>query len=483
MVKIIIENNVRGRIDGKLDAYVKHELDRTLSYYADGYQFSPRFKRKMWDGRVRLFSKATQVFQTGCFFIISQILQKHQIEFCIEDKRVQVSSGECLPVYGKEIRDYQEEAIKALLGKARGILLAATGAGKTFIIANVVARLNLPTVIYTHTCDLLHQMKDEIEGMLKIECGQLGDGIVNIRRINVATMQTVSRALLGKYEKEDDEDVADDFETDIEPYKDRIAKMVKECNVAIVDETHHASASSIQAIMNASEKAYYRYGVTATLREKGDDLLIHSVLGRIVYTVRASELIKKGWLVRPTIYFYEVENDLKAQEGTYRQVYKTCIVENDYRNRLILDSALKFFRGGKKILILVRQIDHGTMLARELDKDMQVCFLQSKVNSIVRKQILTDFKEGRLDCLIATQLADEGLDIPILDAVILAGSGKSKIKAFQRIGRAIRKFPGKDKAYIVDFMDKAHYLEKHSEERLKIYQTEEEFIIKIQKKS
>ena len=483
MVKIIIESNVRSRIDGKLDSFVKHKLDATLSYFADGYQFSPRFKRRMWDGRVRLFSKATQVFQTGCFFIIIQILQEHKIEFCTEDKRKPVSPGKPLPVYGKEIRDYQEEAIRALLGKARGILLAATGAGKTFIIANVVARLNLPTVIYTHTCDLLHQMKDEIEGMLKIECGQLGDGIVNIRGINVATMQTVSRALLGKYEKENDEDVADDEETDIEPYKDRIIKMVKECNVAIIDETHHASATSIQAIMNTSQNAYYRYGVTATLREKGDDLLVHSVLGRIVYTIRASELIRRNWLVRPTIYFYEVENDLKAQQGTYRQVYKNCVVENYYRNRLIIDSALKFFKGGKKILILVRQIDHGNMLMRQLEGDMQVRFLQSKVDSDVRKEVLRAFKGGELDCLIATALADEGLDLPVLDAVILAGSGKSRIKAFQRIGRAIRKFPGKDKAYIIDFMDKAHYLEKHSEERLKIYQTEEEFIIKIQKKS
>jgi superfamily II DNA or RNA helicase len=113
---------------------------------------------------------------------------------------------------------------------------------------------------------------------------------------------------------------------------------------------------------------------------------------------------------------------------------------------------------------------------------LKIRFLQSKVNSEDRKQILEDFRAGELDCLVATSLADEGLDLPILDAVILAGSGMSKVKAMQRIGRAIRKFPGKEKAYIVDFMDKAHYLEKHSKERFEIYGEEKEFIIKIQKK-
>ena len=109
-------------------------------------------------------------------------------------------------------------------------------------------------------------------------------------------------------------------------------------------------------------------------------------------------------------------------------------------------------------------------------------FLQSKVDSEIRKDILSDFRNGDLDCLVATTLADEGLDIPILDAVILAGGGKSKIKALQRVGRALRLFPNKVKAYVIDFMDNAHHLQKHSQERLKIYQTEEEFHIKIQKK-
>jgi len=194
-------------------------------------------------------------------------------------------------------------------------------------------------------------------------------------------------------------------------------------------------------------------------------------------------LIRKKWLVRPTIYFYEVDYDLKDQTGTYQQVYKKCVIHNSYRNQLIINSALKFYESKKKILILVRQIDHGEFLLSKLSNLMSTCFLQSKVNAIIRKGVWDQFREGQLDCLIATGLADEGLDLPILDAIILAGSGKSKIKAFQRIGRSLRPYPGKDKAYIVDFMDKVHYLHMHSKQRLKIYQTEEEFDIKIQKKS
>lgn len=482
MVRIVIINNVRSKIEGDLSTSIRNKLDQELSYFVDGYFFSKKFKIKKWDGRVRLFSKINQSFQSGCFFLIAKILTDFQIPFELDDRRKIIKPQDPLPIYGKEARDYQAKAVEVLMKRTRGVLIAATGAGKTFIVGNLVARLNLPTMIYVHTCDLLHQMKDEIESLLQIKCGQMGDGCIDIRQINVATIQTASRALLGEYEKAGEEDNADDEYTNIAPYRERIVETIKKCNVVIIDETHHASASSIQAVMKASEDAYYRYGVTATLREKGDDLLVNAVIGRVIHTIRASELIRAGWLIRPTIYFYEVDYTLVQQQGTYQQVYKNCIVENEYRNKLVVDSAIRFYESNKKILILVKRIKHGNILMEYLYDRMKVRFLQSKVNSEDRKQILEDFRNGDLDCIIATSLADEGLDLPILDAVILAGSGMSKVKAMQRIGRAIRKYPGKEKAYIVDFNDKARYLQKHSAGRLKVYKSEEEFQIKIQKK-
>ena len=92
-------------------------------------------------------------------------------------------------------------------------------------------------------------------------------------------------------------------------------------------------------------------------------------------------------------------------------------------------------------------------------------------------------KNGLTDVLIASKIFDQGVDIPELDALILAGSGKSTGRALQRIGRVIRKYPGKEKAIVVEFMDNCKYLRDHSEVRLSVYNTESQFEIKEVNKS
>jgi len=91
-------------------------------------------------------------------------------------------------------------------------------------------------------------------------------------------------------------------------------------------------------------------------------------------------------------------------------------------------------------------------------------------------------KAGELDVLIASRIFDQGIDIPDLDALVLAGSGKSSARALQRIGRVIRKGKDKKDAIVVDFLDNCRYLRDHSMIRKKIYETEPGFKIVIQKK-
>jgi superfamily II DNA or RNA helicase len=97
----------------------------------------------------------------------------------------------------------------------------------------------------------------------------------------------------------------------------------------------------------------------------------------------------------------------------------------------------------------------------------------------VRNKALESLRDKSNPVLIATSLADEGLDLPSLDVLILAGAGKSETRALQRIGRVIRPHPGKKRATIVDFWDQCLYLEQHSRQRFEIYQTEPAFEVEI----
>lgn len=76
-----------------------------------------------------------------------------------------------------------------------------------------------------------------------------------------------------------------------------------------------------------------------------------------------------------------------------------------------------------------------------------------------------------------TSLADEGLDIPCLECLILAGSGKSIVKTIQRIGRVIRKYEGKKRAVVYDFIDSSPILHSHSLKRKRLYCAEPRFTV------
>lgn len=141
------------------------------------------------------------------------------------------------------------------------------------------------------------------------------------------------------------------------------------------------------------------------------------------------------------------------------------IVENQNRNRAVIDTALK--HKNDHVLILVNKVEHGKTIADQLPGAVP-CF--SKMGKKKRERALEGFKNGSIWCLVATSLADEGLDVPICDKLILVSGGRSKSKTEQRTGRALRLFAGKGDATIYDFKDEFHPLAaKHSRARLDLY--------------
>jgi superfamily II DNA or RNA helicase len=127
---------------------------------------------------------------------------------------------------------------------------------------------------------------------------------------------------------------------------------------------------------------------------------------------------------------------------------------------------------------LVTQVTHGKILYKKIKKfDSKVQLLTGEVNCDLRTKLIKQMKNGDLNIIIGTSLADEGLDIPILDTLILAGGGKSSVKALQRVGRILRLHQDKNNPIVIDFNDNAKFLLSHSRKRWSIYKTEEEFKI------
>lgn len=84
-----------------------------------------------------------------------------------------------------------------------------------------------------------------------------------------------------------------------------------------------------------------------------------------------------------------------------------------------------------------------------------------------RVQILNQFKEHKLDALLAMKCLDEGVDIPQAKYAIFCSSTGNPRQYIQRRGRVLRKFNGKEFAFIYDLIVKPVIDHTDTDERLK----------------
>ena len=135
---------------------------------------------------------------------------------------------------------------------------------------------------------------------------------------------------------------------------------------------------------------------------------------------------------------------------------------------------------GESVLILFKNIAHGekiyNLISQAIGKE-RVALVDGSTEIEEREKIFDKVRNGEIRVLIGSTIADTGLSISNLSTLILAGGGKSSIKAFQRIGRVLRLSPGKTKATVYDFTDFTPILKKHSDMRKELYKLESEWKI------
>lgn len=468
------------------------EIDQETSFFVPGHAFSEKFQAKQWDGKRHLFSLRTQSFPSGLWPRVRRVLERHGIEYALEESPAQPERGaEGLKAQPERtaLRPYQQSALEAALRTRRGIIQIATGGGKTLLAAHLIRRIGRPTFFFVHTLDLLYQSARVFREELGLDVGLLGDGQACLRPLTVATIQTVMRAFGASapvrrpkakpgtpLDEEEEQERLEQLTNLDEATCQEVREAIQAAGVVIFDECHHVPADSFYKIAMHTGAADWRFGLSATpWRDDGHDLLLEAALGEKVSVMDCSTLIDHGFLVPPRILMLPAPKPGCNFRGMrYPECYQRAIVENQERNRVIAAQAQAWSAQGLSILILVAQIAHGQALQELLP---EANFVYGSLDSGLRQQYLRELEQKLHPVMIATTLADEGLDIPSLDAVILGGGGKSPTRAYQRIGRALRPGPGKAEAFILDFSDKAPYLKEHSQARLALYRQERRFQI------
>ena len=340
----------------------------------------------------------------------------------------------------------------------------------TVMMAAAIAKFNVkPVAIFADKITLCQKLQSEMSKFLGEKVGLVGGGVNDIQDITVYSAQSVTE------------------------------DMVKDVHAMFIDECHHTPSNTIAQISRWCQNAYYRVGVSATpWRDDNADMLIDAVFNKKNedMAISASYLIQRGYLVPCTIYWVKQKQVFKSR--SYQQLYNEAIVNNKQRNNDIITIAEQMRKYKKAtILILVQRIEHGNYLLEKLRKKLgnntkyidfqdgklkrkvsvnEIEFLSGQNESSKRNAVMQAIKNGDCHILLATTIADEGLDLPTLDCLILAGAGKSSTRALQRIGRVLRLNDNKKKAFIFDFLDMTPMLYRHAKARKRIYNTEPEFI-------
>lgn len=345
----------------------------------------------------------------------------------------------------------------------------------TLVAAMMASHFGKRCIVYVIGKDLLHQIHGFLSKIFDQKIGIIGDGLCEIHDINVASVWTVGQAL--GLEKSKILLDTTDSENKVDKSKYRsILDIMRTAKVHIFDECHLAACDTIQEISRKINPEYV-YGMSASpWRDDGADLLIEGIFGSTIVDISASYLIRGGFLVKPYIKFIEVPQLGISLPRKYPTVYKHYIIDNDVRNEKIITGAERMVEQGFKPLILYTRLNHGKKLFKDVSKKFPAMLLSGKDSQETREQAKERLENGEIQGIVASTIFDIGVDLPALSGLIIAGGGKSSVRACQRIGRVIRKHPGKACAAVLDFYDQAQYfLKQHSIVRYKIYSSEEEF--------
>ena len=258
--------------------------------------------------------------------------------------------------------------------------------------------------------------------------------------------------------------------------------------ILIVDEAKHAPAATWRKIIESCQGSVFGFDATPWCDDPERNKELKRLFRDAHFEIKREEL--QGVLAHATVHmssasdrfiedrindrieklFSERKRYMRIKHAELRAmcaweaITEIGICENMARNAM----AIMFANCSLgPTLVLVPRVTLGEEYARLIEGSVLV---HSKMKKSLRKQAMDDFKAGRITKMIATSLADEGLDLPNVENLIMVSGGRSAQKTIQRASRALRIAPGKYHAMIYDFMDNFHPMAiAHAKKRIKCY--------------
>ena len=326
-----------------------------------------------------------------------------------------------------ELRPRQRKAVAAMRKHPTGILVAPPGAGKTVMACALIAHRQVPTAIIVPNVELATQWREALTKFLDgPTIGQYGGNSKKLSGdIDIVTAQSISRA-----------DSRTDFLADY--------------GYVIIDECHRVGAAGLTRVL-ADLNVRFINGLTATpYRSDGLDALLPLICGPIRHTMELEHAGPKHYVVQTTEFTYD-------EPHLYWPDLDNALSADNARNALIAETIARATTDGSNVLVLVKRREHisalKTLLTRNHhDLSVPIFTLHGAQSAKDRKATRKALDSTPQFILIAmSQIAGEGVDLPTLDALVLAAPVAFKGNVIQQIGRVTR--DTETTATVYDFHD------------------------------
>jgi len=467
------KNEVYLHIDSEI--HVHYELADQFTFEVPGAQFSPSYKKRYWDGKIRLFNVQTKEIYIGLLDRIVQFCKDHGYTYEFKDNKYyglpfEVNDGiskEGVKDYVTAIsrhkpRDYQIDGVYDALRHNRKLLISPTASGKSLMIYSLVryyVEKQQNILIVVPTTSLVEQMYKDFE-----DYGW-----------NVGSY--CHKVYAGKERETDSQVIITTWQS---IYK-LPTQYFSRFNVVIGDEAHQFKSKSLISIMTKLANAKYRFGFTGTLDgSQTHKWVLEGLFGPSYKIIKTDELMSKGHLAKLDINVILLKH-LPNRFETYEDEVK-YIIGHQRRNKFIKNLALDL--KGNTLILFARVEGHGQPLYELINNSNQienrhVFFVHGGVDTEDREKVreITE-KENNAIIVASYGTFSTGINIKNLHNVIFASPSKSRIRNLQSIGRVLRKGDKKTKATLYDIADdisyksRKNYTLNHLIERIKIYNEE-----------
>tara|TARA_R100000951_G_scaffold83282_2_gene71024 strand:+ start:913 stop:2361 length:1449 start_codon:yes stop_codon:yes gene_type:complete len=471
----------------KNDVYLEFKGDksdlRMLSDYftfkVPGAEFTPQYKSKFWDGKIRLANLRDSTIYAGLTGDITKFAKDMDVECYFEGSeynfpgREQALDDTILDNFINalklpfEIRDYQYEAVKIGIEKQRALILSPTASGKSLIVYCLMR--------------WWREIHDRKILIIVPTISLVGQLISDFHNYSSGSFNDVAGITAGADKDPDTRVVVSTWQSIHKLPASWFAKF----GSVVVDEVHHAQSKSIQSIMNKMLICPDRIGLTGTLQDtKTHELVLKGLFGSVTKLISTKELMERDQVSQMNIRLlqlkYEEVDRKKVKDMTYNEEVE-FIVNHKKRNNLIAKMASTL--PGNTLVVFLR-IEHGKEIYESVKTEKKLYYVAGETDKDSREAVRQMAENDDVIIVASLGVFSTGVNIRNLHNLIFAHPTKSKIKVLQSIGRILRKADNGQTATVFDIIDDLKYKSRdnfalrHSNERFKYY-TNEEFDYKI----